>query len=133
MRRFSMVLAAAVVTGMIVIAISTLDAVGAGKSPAVESDLPARLAACMRDHGVAVPQLSSPALDRWLRTHEPPDEIARGCKMAVAGGADGAASRDELRGAATADAQKLIACLRAHGFDPPSDPMGLKRWIVTHE
>jgi hypothetical protein len=26
-----------------------------------------------------------------------------------------------------------VACLRAHGADPPSPPADLKRWILGHE
>ena len=56
MSRFSMVLAASVATAMLVIAIATLDAVGAGK-PTADSVLQQRFADCMRSHDVAVPAL----------------------------------------------------------------------------
>jgi hypothetical protein len=125
MSRFSMVLAAAVATAMIVIAISTLDAVGAGK-PKAAVDLTQRLAACIRDRGVAVPALGSTAIDEWLSTHDVPEAIGRACKMKVAGGPD------EVRAADAHGVETLLTCLRAQGFDPPSDPMGLKRWIGEH-
>jgi hypothetical protein len=131
MSRFSMVLAAALATAMIVIAITTLDAVGADKRTA-QSDLTARLANCLRDRGVAVPEVSSPAVERWLDRHDVPEPIARDCKMQLAGAPGQVRAPDEVREADKADAEKLAACLKARGFDAPSDPVQLKRWIITH-
>lgn len=132
MSRFSMVLAASVATGMLVIAIATLDAVGAGK-PTADNVLQARFADCMRSHDVAVPALSGQALDRWFDTHAAAGETVRACKMAVAPGPDVARKvapdPDEGRKADTVYAEKLAACLQARGLDAPSDPFALKRWV----
>ena len=125
MGRFTMVLAAAVATAMLVIAVSTLDAVGAdppAKASNAPDDLVVRLADCLRSRGVAVPALGATALDRWLQTHSVPDAEGRACKRAVA-------PRVEMREAPSADAAKLSQCLRAKGLDAPSDPMALKQWI----
>jgi hypothetical protein len=133
MSRFSMVLAASVATAMLVIAIATLDAVGAGK-PTADSVLQARFAACMRSHDVAVPELSGEALDRWFETHAAAGETVRACKMAVAPGPDVARKVAPDPGEAdksdTVYAEKLAACLQARGLDAPSDPFALKRWIA---
>lgn len=132
MSRFSMVLAASVATAMLVIAIATLDAVGAGK-PTADSVLQQRFADCMRSHDVAVPALSGEALDRWFDTHPAAGETVRACKMAVAPGPDVARKvapdPGETRKADTLHAEKLAACLQARGLDAPSDPYALKRWV----
>jgi hypothetical protein len=122
MSRFTMVLAAAVATAMLVIAVSVLDAVGADPPAKVSVDLTGKLADCLRGRGVAVPALSGPALDRWLRTHRLPDSAVRVCKMAIA-------PQDEVREAPSAGAKDLSECLRGQGFDVPSDPVALKQWI----
>ena len=123
MSRFTMVLAAAVATGMLVIAVSTLDAVGADPpAKAAATDVTAQLADCLRARDVAVPAVSGSALDHWLKTHRLPDAAVRACKMAIA-------PRDEVREAPPAGVKKLSQCLRAHGLDVPSDPFALKRWI----
>jgi len=123
MSRFTMVLAAAVATAMLVIAVSTLDAVGADPPKKVADDLTGQLASCLRDRGVAVPALTGDALDRWLQTHRIPEAEGRACKMAVA------PPETEVREAPSADVTKLSECLRAQGFDAPTDPLALKQWI----
>jgi hypothetical protein len=122
MSRFTMVLAAAVATGMLAIAVSTLDAVGADPPAKAATDVTDRLADCLRTRDVAVPALSGTALEHWLQTHRLPDAAVRACKMAIA-------PPDEVREAPTADTKKLSECLRAQGFDAPSDPVALKQWI----
>ena len=115
MRRLSMVVAAAVASAMIVVAITALDAVGAnGRSAKPKDDFAAKLAQCLRDHGVAVPR------------QQPSLAVARACKDALAGDVRKPAD-------ATADVRKLTACLRAHGAQPPSAADDLKRWILQHE
>ena len=117
-----MVLAAAIATGMLAIAVSTLDAVGANDPPAAkastDTDLTGKLADCLRSRGVAVPALSGVELDRWLKTHYVPDADALACKKAVAPPA-----------APLADTRELSQCLRARGFAAPTDPAALKQWI----
>jgi hypothetical protein len=123
MSRLTMVLAAAVATGMLVVAVSTLDAVGADPpAKAAATDITGRLADCLRSRDVAVPALSGDALDRWLQTHRLPDATVRACKTAVA-------PRGEVRAATTADVKQLGECLRAHGFAAPSAALALKQWI----
>ena len=123
MSRFTMVLAAAVATAMLVIAVSTLEALGADPPNKAPDDLTGQLASCLRDRGVAVPALTGDALDRWLQTHRIPDAEGRACKMAVA------PPESKVREAPSADAAKLSECLRAQGVHAPTDPMALKQWI----
>lgn len=125
MSRFTMVLAAAVATAMLVIAASALDAVGADPpaKASAEDELTGKLADCLRDRGVAVPALDGAALDRWLQTHRLADSDVRACKMAVA------PRETEARGAASKGVKELSSCLRAQGLDVPTDPVALKEWI----
>jgi hypothetical protein len=123
MSRFTMVLAAAVATAMLVVAVSALDAIGAGSPAKAPDDLTAKLANCLRDRGIPVAALTGDALDRWLQTHRIPDAAGRACKEAVA--PRGA----EAREAPSQDAKQLSACLRGQGLDAPTDPMALKPWI----
>ncbi len=125
MSRFTMVLAAAVATAMLVIGVSALEAVGAdppAKASAAD-ELTGKLADCLRGRGVAIPALEGAALDRWLQTHRLADADVRACKMAVA------PRGTEVREARSQGVKELSSCLRAQGFDVPTDPVALKEWI----
>ena len=123
MSRFTMVLAAAVATAMLVIGVSALDAVGADPpAKASDNELTARLADCLRDRGAAIPALSGAELDNWLRTHRLPDADIRACKMAVA---------PPEAAEPSAGVKQLHDCLTAQGYDVPTDPVALKQWIGT--
>ena len=126
MRGIRMSVAAAVATGLVVLAVAALDAVGADKGNAKESGV-AQLVQCLRDRGVAVPSLSGAALERWFPRNVP-DADGRACKAAVAA----SMGPPEKRAAAAVSVDKIVACLRAKGFDPPTDPVALKRWIGGH-
>ena len=128
MRRFSMVLATAVATAMITVAVVAIDSVGA-ETPGAQAQetIVARFADCMRDRGMAVPALRGAALERWLKRADLPEADARACKTALADVVDKAGSVH-----AGADAAKLAGCLRAHGLEVPDDPFDLKRWIAEH-
>ena len=127
MGRFRMAMAAAVSTAMIVVAVAALDAVGADKTNAQDKrtdPMVAAFASCLRDRGVQVPALSGIELAVWLKTHELPMTAARACKTALAD------TPPQASEAAKADAEKIAACLRAHGFDAPTDPVALKQWMA---
>jgi hypothetical protein len=123
MSRFTMPLAAAVATAMLVIGVSALDAVGADPPAKAADDLTGKLTDCLRDRGVAVPAGTATQLDRWLRTHRIPDADGRACKEAVA------PPEAKVREAPSAGVKQLSECLRARGFDVPTDPIALKQWI----
>jgi hypothetical protein len=120
MTGFRMAVTAAVASAMVVAAVAALDAVGAEDTADASN---AAFAACLRDHGVEVPALTGARLASWLKTHEVPGDAARACKTSI-GGAPATSDR-----AANAEAAKVAACLRDNGFDPPTDPLALKRWI----
>jgi hypothetical protein len=123
MSRFTMVLAAAVATAMLVVAVSALDAIGADPPAKAPDDLTAKLADCLRHRGVAVPAVTGEALDTWLQAHRIPDATGRACKEAVA------PLDAQVREAPSAGVKQLRECLTAKGFDVPSDPIALKEWI----
>jgi hypothetical protein len=123
MSRFTTALATAVATAVVVIGVSALDAVGADPRAKSPDDLTVKLADCLRDRGAAIPALSGTALDNWLRTHRLQDADVRACKAAVA------PRGTEVREAPSEGVEALSGCLRAQGFDVPTDPMLLKQWI----
>src|SRR4051794_20200407 len=105
MRGFRMSLAAAVASGLVVLAVAALDAVGADKPAAKETEV-TQLVACVRDRGVDVPNLSGDALDRWFQRSDIPEADARACKTAIAG-----SMKPTDRRAAKADGvRKIVAC-----------------------
>src|SRR3954452_8368034 len=124
MRQFRMTLAAALASALVVVAVAALDAVGADKTIAKGSEI-TQLVACLRDRGVDVPNLSGAALDRWLQRSDIPEADARACKAAIAD----SMGPTEVRAAKSDSVDKIVTCLRAKGFDPPTDPIALKRWI----
>jgi hypothetical protein len=102
MRRVSMLVAAGVTTAIIVLGLNALAPVGAQESGRqARSDLATKFADCLRDRGVAVPQLRGAALDRWFKSADLPIDTARACKTALAGVVEKVTS---------ADARKLAAC-----------------------
>lgn len=123
MRRVPMVIAAGVTTAIIVLGVNALAPVGAQEKPdgQAQATLVERFADCMRDRGVAIPEVQGAALDRWLDTAHLPIAEARACKTALAPAAD---PKD-----GAADARKLATCLRDQGLDAPTEPMQLKQWI----
>jgi hypothetical protein len=121
MRRVPMFVAAGVTTAIIVLGINALAPVRAQESGRhARSDLATKFSDCLRDHGVAVPQLRGTALDRWFKSADVSIETARACKTALAG---------EVEKGTSADTRKLTACLRTKGLAAPSDPVKLKEWI----
>jgi hypothetical protein len=121
-----MVLAAAVTSALLVVAVGALDAVGAGTSPPSPGEsFESQLAQCLRDHGVSVPALRDAQLEPWLKAHEPPLATARACKEALVG-----VAAPEVKSAGPDD---LVRCLRTHGVRPPAPPADLKRWIFAHK
>jgi hypothetical protein len=126
MRDFRMALGAAVASALVVVAVVALDAVGADKTKAnaKKSEI-TQLVACLRDRGVDVPALSGAALDRWFARSDVPEADARACKTAIAG----SIAPSDARAGKADGVDRIVACLRAKGFDPPTDPIALKRWI----
>jgi hypothetical protein len=76
------ILAAAVATGLIVLAVAALDAVGADKGNAAGNET-TQLVNCLRDRGVPVPNITGDELDRWFPRNVP-DADGRACKEQVA-------------------------------------------------
>jgi hypothetical protein len=124
MRQFRMTLGAAIASALLVVAVAALDAAGADKTIAKDDEI-TQLVACLRNRGVDVPNLSGVALDRWFARGDVPEADGRACKTALAD----SMGPTEVRAAKSDGVDKIVACLRAKGFDPPTDPIALKRWI----
>jgi hypothetical protein len=107
-----MVIAAGVTTAIIVLGVNALAPAGADESsrdPA-GSELVDRFADCMRDRGVAIPELRGAALDAWLDDARLPIADARACKTALADVAEKAGAAADARKLKQAEAAKLEAC-----------------------
>jgi hypothetical protein len=91
----------------------------AGADPASRpNDEGAQINACLRAHGAAVPaDLLGRALKEWVGDHQS-DPAVDAC----------------MPGPGVKPApEELIACLRDHGLNPPSQIEGLKPYLAQHE
>jgi hypothetical protein len=133
MNRFTMTLTAAAASALVAGATVALPAIGddSGPSPAkpVDNDVSA-FAACLSDHGLPGAPTTAYELKQWLGAKEVSDPAAAKKAMDACNPPD---SKPERRRATAVDVQKLVACLRAHGLDAPSDPAALKPWLKQKE
>jgi len=130
MSRLTITLTAAAASALAAAAIVALPALGDnGKSG--DDDSVASYAACLRSHGLdGAPSDSPVALKQWLGAREQSDPA--GVKKAISACAPPESKKPrfaERRELSTADAAKLVACMRDNGLDAPSDPAALKRWF----
>jgi hypothetical protein len=124
MSRFTMALAAAATAAVAAIAVVALPAVGDDSGSDDVSDF----AACLRAHGLDGAPSDPMALKPWLARREASDPAA--VKAAIN------ACDDELprKPAVTApgpEIKDMIACVRRHGLDAPTDPDAFKRWVAA--
>jgi hypothetical protein len=131
MSRFTMTLAAAAVSAVAAIAAVALPAVGADSKTPRRQAQPGGAAfsafvSCLRSHGLADAPADPAALKPWLAARETADPGS--VKPAVVACDDKLPDQrpDVVRGP---DIQKVIACVRAHGLDAPTDPDAFKRWL----
>jgi hypothetical protein len=110
-----MALAAAAVSAVVATGVMAIQAVGDDQAPS-RADIE-KIATCLRAEGAAVPTDLGDGLEAWLDSHKAQLEgPARRCK-----------SRDEGKGTAP---EELLACLRAHGLNPPGNLFRLKPWML---
>jgi hypothetical protein len=130
MSRFTMTLAAAATAAVAAIAAVALPAVGAdSKTPRRQAEpAPASFNAfvsCLRSHGLADAPADPAALKPWLGAKEAsePDTV----KAAMVACDDKAPKRaGTVEGP---DVKDVIACVRGHGVDAPTEPDAFKRWL----
>jgi hypothetical protein len=121
MSRLTITLTAAAASALVAAATVALPALG--DDPGSPS-----FAACLRDHGLEGAPSDAVQLKRWLAAKESQDP--RAVKAAIN------ACRPQVtnpKPAERIDVAKLVACLRSHGLDAPSDPDALKAWFARKE
>jgi hypothetical protein len=136
MSRFTMALAAAAASAVAAIAVVALPAVGAGPKPSKQQAQPgadfATFVSCLRSHGLPGAPDDPAQLKPWLGARETSDPDTVKAAMAACDDkrTDGKHGADEKRVVVRGpDIAELIACVRSHGFDPPTAPDAFKRWV----
>jgi hypothetical protein len=131
MSRFTMTLAVAAASAVAAIAAVALPALGAdSKSPRRQAQpAPASFStfvACLRSHGLAGAPEDPATLKPWLGAKESsePDTV-KGAMLAC----DDKVTPKPVGGAEGPDVKDVIACVREHGVDAPTDPDAFKRWL----
>ena len=131
MSRFTMTLAAAAVSAVAAIAAVALPAVGAdSKTPRRQAEPGSAtfsaFVSCLRSHGLADAPADPAALKPWLAARESADPGSVKPAMVACDDKPPATRPDVTMGP---DIQRVIACVRAHGLDAPTDPDAFKRWL----
>jgi hypothetical protein len=131
MSRFTMTLAAAAASAVAAIAAVALPAVGAdSKTPRRHAQpAPASFSAfvsCLRSHGLADAPADPATLKPWLGAKQASDRDTVNAAMAAC---DAKVSPKPAGGAEGPDVKDVIACVRGHGVDAPTEPDAFKRWL----
>jgi hypothetical protein len=131
MSRFTMTLAAAAASAVAAIAAVALPAVGAdSKTPRRQAE-PGSAAfgafvSCLRSHGLADAPADPAALKPWLGAKQASDRDTVNAAMAAC---DDKLPPKPAGVAQGPDVEDVIACVRDHGIDAPSEPDAFKRWL----
>ncbi len=131
MSRFTMTLAVAAASAVAAIAAVALPAVGAdSKTPRRQAE-PGGAAfsafvSCLRSHGLADAPADPVALKLWLAAKDASD---RDTVKAATAACDDRLPRKHAGVAEGPAPEDLIACVRGHGIDAPTDPDAFKRWL----
>jgi hypothetical protein len=125
MRPFKMtMLAAATAAALAAIAVVALPAIGrSGKSGTDKAPDVSDYAACLSAHGLPGAPTTAAELKQWLAGRENQDPGA------VRAATDACQASAPDAGASGPDPATMIACVRSHGFDAPTDPADFKRWL----
>ena len=131
MSRFTMTLAVAAASAVAAIAAVALPAVGADSQTPRRQAKPApasfsAFVACLRSHGLADAPADPATLKPWLGAKQASDRdtvdaAMSACDAKVPPKADG--------GPEGPDVKDVIACVRGHGVDAPTEPDAFKRWL----
>jgi hypothetical protein len=117
-------LAAAAAAALAATAVVALPAIGdSGTTGADQGPDVSTLVGCLAKHGLPGAPNSAAELKPWLKDREGRDPGA--LRVAL----DACRSSAPDAGAPGPDAATLIACVRSHGFDPPTSPVDFKRWV----
>jgi hypothetical protein len=127
MSRFMLALVAAATAAVAAIAVVALPAIGDDNNS--NSDFDA-FATCLRAHGLPGAPNDPAALKPWLAGQESDNPLA--VKRAMLACDNTLPSKPAVRERAP-DANAVIACVRSHGIDAPTDPMAFKQWLGRQE
>jgi hypothetical protein len=115
MKRFLTVIAATAVAAAV-----TIPAIADSRSG---SDPEATFVNCMRTNGIDIPaDTRGFAIKQWIAAHDAPSvqDALKKC------------APDEKKGGGIA-VDSLVACLKSHGLQPPTDPVALKQWLGSQD
>jgi hypothetical protein len=131
MSRFTMTLAVAAASAVAAIAAVALPALGADShTPRRQAEpAPASFSAfvsCLRSHGLADAPADPATLKPWLGAKQASDRDTVNAAMAAC---DAKVSPKPAGGAEGPDVKDVIACVRGHGVDAPTEPDAFKRWL----
>jgi hypothetical protein len=134
MSRFTTTLVAAAAAAIAAIAVVALPAIGDDSNPSpprvgTDADFGA-FVACLRAHGLPGAPSDPVALKPWLAGKEASDGAAVKAAMIAC-----KANVPDTPGVDVAgpDIEDVIACVRSHGIDAPSDPAEFKPWLAHEE
>ena len=135
MSSFTMTLAVAASSAAAAIAAVALPALGAdSKTPRRQAEpAPASFTAfvaCLRSHGLADAPADPAALKPWLGAKEASEPATVKAAMAAC---DDKLPPKPAGVAQGPDIKDVIACVRGHGVDAPTDPDAFKRWLEDSE
>ena len=116
MKRFLTIVAATAVAAAI-----TIPAVADSGSPSDELET---FATCLRTHGIAIPaDLHGVAIKEWVGAHQDTAGLEAAFEACDP-------HPDKVDKADNAAPEKLVACLRTKGLEPPAGIEDLKPWII---
>ncbi len=120
MKRFLIVIAATAVAAAITIPALAKDSGPTHPSP----DPEAAFVNCMRTNGIDIPaDTRGFAIKQWIAAHESQPSVTDALKKCAP---------DEKKGGGIA-VDSLVACLKSHGLQPPTDPVALKQWLASQD
>jgi hypothetical protein len=121
MSRFMLALVAAATAAVAAVAVIALPAIGDDSSPDVDA-----FATCLRAHGLPGAPSDPTALKPWIAGRQADNPLA--VKRAMVACDHTLPDKPDVseRGP---DANTVIACVRRHGIDAPTDPLAFKQWL----
>ena len=118
MKRFLTVIAATAVAAAVAIPAIANSGSGSGSDPE------ATFVNCMRTNGIDIPaDTRGFAIKQWIAAHESQPSVTDALKKCAP---------DEKKGGGIA-VDSLVACLKSHGLQPPTDPVALKQWLASQD
>lgn len=132
MSRFMLTVVAAAVAAVAAVAVVALPAIGdnGNGNGTPDPDVTA-LAACLRAHGLPGAPSDPTTLKPWIAAKQADNPLAVKRAMVACDHSqpDRRADKPGAQGPGP-DADAVIACVRRHGIDAPTDPMAFKEWLA---